>query len=189
MKYFTSDLHFAHKNICKYTDRNRVTNEAKHTEWIIDLCNERMKNGDLLYILGDVSFDKVDNTVKYLNAINGQKIVIKGNHDRREDLDKLVQMQVIQSWYEYKEIKIQDQTACLFHFPIASWHKQNYGSFMLHGHSHGGYASEGRILDVGIDSMYNLFDKHFIVSETEIYDYLINTEIYVADDHRKIMKD
>jgi len=27
-----------------------------------------------------------------------------------------------------------------------------YGSYHLHGHSHGNYTAEGRILDVGIDA-------------------------------------
>ena len=39
MNFYTSDLHFFHKNICNLTDRNTVTNPENHTQWLIDLWN------------------------------------------------------------------------------------------------------------------------------------------------------
>lgn len=43
MLYFTSDLHFGHSNIVKFTDRNKVTTSEEHDDWIIDLWNKQVE--------------------------------------------------------------------------------------------------------------------------------------------------
>ena len=42
--------------------------------------------------------------------------------------------------------------ATLSHFPLAVWPRKHYGAVHFHGHSHGTYKAEGRILDVGVDN-------------------------------------
>lgn len=186
MYYFTSDLHFGHLNICKFTERGNFTTPEDHDLWLIDKINSKVNRGDLLYILGDVSFHKDwNNTKDLLYKIKGQKIVIKGNHDREEDLKNLKLSGVIQNWLHYKEIKIQGNPTCLFHFPISSWHRQHYGSFHLHGHSHGQFKGQGKILDVGIDSAYDLFNEFKVFSEENVVEYMKSKELQIADLHRK----
>lgn len=168
--YFTSDLqlHFLHKKICDYTDRKLVTTQELHDQWLIDLWNSQVNKGDLIYCLGDVSFGKLDQTIEILKQLNGQIIVVKGNHDKREDLDKLKGMNLIANWHDYKEITIEKQSICLFHFPISAWHKQGYGSFHAYGHSHGTFQNKGLSLDVGIDSSYNYFGEHKLFTFEDI---------------------
>lgn len=131
---FTSDLHLGHANICKYTDRKEVTTQELHDDWLIDLWNSQVDKSDTVYVLGDVSFAKFDRTKELVSKLNGAVFIVKGNHDRREDLDKLKDLHLIQHWYEYKEVKIQDKNICLFHFPVACWHRQGYGAWHLFGH-------------------------------------------------------
>lgn len=178
-KYFTSDLHIRHSKACEYTDRKLVTTQELHDEWLIEVINKDVRKGDLLYILGDVSFSSdVDYTAKILKAMNGQKIVIKGNHCRTKDLKELADANVIQAWYHYHEIKLKGNTTCLFHFPIMHWHKASYGSWHLHGHLHGNPSGvEGRILDVGIDNAYNIYGKHRCFSEDDIAEYMQGIEV------------
>ena len=91
---------------------------------------------------------------------------------------------LIQNWYHYEEIKIGDTPTVLFHFPIASWHKQNYGSIMLHGHSHGAFTEgKGKILDVGLDSSFNLYGNHKFFTEDNIIEYMKLREKKVVDHH------
>lgn len=186
MKYFTSDLHIEHKRICALTNRGLVTDHDSHASFIRDLWNSTVKPGDIVYHLGDFYFGKNYSFIsEYIKSLNGQKIFIKGNHDNRELLTKLVDNGVIEAWYDYKEIKIGAHAACLFHFPITSWHKQQLGSFHLHGHSHGSFNGQGKILDVGLDTSYFLNNKHGFFSEDDIIDYMKNRELHVADQHRK----
>lgn len=188
MKIFTSDLHAHHKRIVEFTNRSiDCISQDNHERWLIDLWNTEVSAGDIVYVLGDYSFSaKYDLIAEFTSKLKGNKILIKGNHDRREHLDQLVKDNLISAWYDYKEIKLGEIPVILFHFPIASWHKQSYGAYHLHGHCHGNFKdSRGKMLDVGIDSVYNLFGKHKFIDEHEIHTYMQNKEIYLADQHRK----
>lgn len=188
MKLFTSDLHAFHKNICKFTNRHLVTNTENHEEWLVNLWNSQATQSDLVYILGDISFGKFDQTKEVLQRLQGQKIVIKGNHDNEQNLNRLKYDGVITAWKLYDEIEIQGVKACLMHYPIASWNRQHYGSLMLHGHSHGMYQGQGKILDVGIDSAYSIFGEHRLFSEENVVNFMYTREIYITDSHRKEAK-
>jgi calcineurin-like phosphoesterase family protein len=189
MKIFTSDLHHMHKRIVEFTNRGEDTNQDNHTEWLTELWNKNVTSGDLVYHLGDFSFaKKYDDIALFLSKLNGQKIFIKGNHDRREHLDQLVQDNLIQTWYDYKEIKVKDNPTVLFHFPIASWHHQSHGAWHLHGHCHGNFKDfRGKMLDVGLDSAYNLYGEHKFITEDEILQFMQHEDIYSADQHRKVI--
>ena len=39
----------------------------------------------------------------------------------------------------------------LCHYPLAQWDRKHYGSWHLHGHSHGTYKTGGKIMDIGVD--------------------------------------
>ena len=189
-KFFTSDLqlHIGHKRITEFTDRKLVTTAEDHDNWVVDLWNSQVKPGDIVYILGDVSFARFDKTCEALKKMQGQKHIIKGNHDRADDLDRLKAANIIQNWHDYKEIKVggkeDNLTACLFHFPITAWHRQHYGSFMLHGHCHGSFQGEGKILDVGLDNSYNIFGEHKLFSEDDVLQFMQGREVYIAESHR-----
>lgn len=188
MKIFTSDLHFGHKRIVEFTNRSKeCLSQENHDRWLIDLWHTEVSAGDIVYHLGDFSFfTKYDDLANTVNKLKGEKIFIKGNHDRREHFDQLVKDNLISAWYDYKEIKITHHDVVLFHFPIASWHKQSHGSWHLHGHCHGNFKeSKGKMLDVGIDSVYNMHGKHKFLDEHEISTYLEKVPIYLADQHRK----
>ena len=189
MKIFTSDLHHMHKRIVEFTNRSIDTTQENHTEWLTDVWNKNVSSGDLVYHLGDFSFAKnYDDIVLFMLRLNGQKIFIKGNHDKRENLDRLVKDSLIAAWYDYKEIKLQDIPTVLFHFPIASWHRQSHGALHLHGHCHGNFKDyRGKMLDVGLDSAYNLYGEHKFITEDEVVAFMQHEDIYSADQHRKVI--
>lgn len=77
--WFISDYHFYHKNVLTY--ENRPFSDIKeHNQYIIDVNNSLVKENDNLYILGDVSF--IESGVKLLEKLNGNKVLILGNHDK-----------------------------------------------------------------------------------------------------------
>ena len=78
--------------------------------------------------------------------------IIKGNHDR--DQMKYVKEMVVDI-RDYAELTINNQKICMSHYPMLSWNKGHYGSWMLHGHTHGSVNymdRETTRLDVGVDN-------------------------------------
>lgn len=183
--YYTSDLHWHHQRICDFTNRKLFTTPEEHTEWLIDIWNKQVSKADKVYHLGDFSFShKYEEVASVVRRLNGQKFFLKGNHDRSELLNSLKLSNLIQNWWDYKEIKIGETPACLFHFPIASWHKQHYGSYMLFGHSHGSHDAEGKSLDVGLDNAYLLYGEHRLFSEQDVIDFMKDRPVHISDHHR-----
>ncbi len=187
--FFTSDLHHEHKRIVEFTKRGEETTQERHSTWLMEKWNSQVTVGDLVYHLGDFSFSRdYKDIALFVSRLQGQKIFIKGNHDDRKVLTQLVKDGLIQAWYDYKEIKIADQTICLFHFPMVSWHKQGYGSWHLHGHTHGNLKTEhqlGCMLDVGIDSAKELYDEHFLFSFEDVCYHMEGKQRYIADHHKE----
>jgi calcineurin-like phosphoesterase family protein len=183
-KIFTSDPHFFHKKIVEYTERGKFTNVEDHTDWLLGIINKQVTPEDTLYILGDFAFTSDFVQIEELiSKINCLVVLVKGNHDSRK-VWKRVQHHKLLACKDYDEIKMATgQTACLFHFPIHAWHKQGYGSYHLHGHTHANYEGVGKSLDVGIDNAYKLYGEHRLFTEQDIEAYMATREVVVTDGH------
>ena len=187
MKFFSSDLHLAHQKICQYTNRHKFTTHEAHTDWIRQIWNSSVKPGDIVYHLGDLYFGKhYEPIAEFLSSVNGQKILIKGNHDRQQQLDRLLADGHIVAWYDYKQIHLADKTlVCLFHYPITIWNERHCNSIHLHGHSHGSFTTDGKILDVGLDSAYNILGEHRFFNEHDITTYVASRTNIALDYHKE----
>jgi calcineurin-like phosphoesterase family protein len=81
LTHIISDTHFGHHNILGYC--NRPFNDVGHmTEELIKRWNSIVKNGDLVYHLGDFGFTNAHDTREIVSRLNGDIYFIKGNHDR-----------------------------------------------------------------------------------------------------------
>ncbi len=81
--WFISDNHFNHENIIKYCNRP-FKNVKEMDEYMLEQWNSVVNRGDLVYHLGDFALGL--NTDKYkelINRLNGEIILIRGNHDRK----------------------------------------------------------------------------------------------------------
>lgn len=134
-EYVTSDLHFGHKNIIKYENRpfDSVENMDKS---IIENWNKTVNDDDLVYILGDFSWYKGEETNKILNQLKGKKILIIGNHDKNFLKDNNFDKTLFEEITNYKEIKYNKTKIIMFHYPIIDWNGKYQGSFLLYGHVH-----------------------------------------------------
>lgn len=182
--YFTSDIHHRHKRIVEFTNRGTDTTQESHDEWLVEIWNKQVRKSDIIWHLGDFSFSSnYDEIENFVRRLSGQKFFVKGNHCDAKIMNKLQEKNLI-NFYDYKEIRLGKQALILFHFPIAAFHKQAYGSWHLHGHSHGNYViPKGKILDVGLDSAYNIYGKHRFFTEQDIEEYMAKREVQVVD-HR-----
>jgi calcineurin-like phosphoesterase family protein len=182
---FCSDLHFHHRNICNYTNRHLVTTPEQHDQWVIDLWNSTVNPGDIVYHLGDFCFNSRYEILRdIVRKLNGQKHFIIGNHDKEENFKKLKAEGLIHWYGHYKEIKIKDTKVILSHFPFASWHRQHYGSWHLHGHCHASFQGEGKILDAGLDMSFKLYNEHKFFDEQMILDFMESRDVVVTDGHK-----
>jgi calcineurin-like phosphoesterase family protein len=156
--WVTSDLHLGHKNIIKFCPitRGRFTDEAHMTAEIVKEWNEKVQPGDLVYILGDVAFMNAAKAASVLDSMNGDKILIEGNHDQKA-VENASFRSAFKEIHKYLEIKHNGHLICMFHYPIFDHNQAGRGSIMLHGHRHGNpHNLPGRIMDVGFDATGNL---------------------------------
>lgn len=129
--FFTSDLHFGHKNIIRFDNRPFATVEEMD-QTLINNWNKKVKSEDLVYILGDISWYSDKQTAEIMNQLSGRKILIKGNHDRVHGQVK----RCFEEITDYKEIIIGGNHIVLCHYPIIFFNRHHYGSYMFYGHVH-----------------------------------------------------
>lgn len=150
--WFSSDIHFGHKNIIKYCNRPfssvEEMNEALVANW-----NKLVSNDDIVYMLGDICMGSLEKSIRYVPRLNGQKHLIEGNHDEKAVKNPDFVRNFV--WIkDYFELKYNKNLIIMMHYPILSWKKMHYGSVMLHGHCHGSLPrTDGiRRFDVGVDA-------------------------------------
>lgn len=135
MKYYISDLHFGHRNILEFENRPFNTVEEM-TEEYIKRWNSKIKKGDEVYILGDLSFYKGKETTEIIKRLNGMKFLIKGNHDNMFLADKEFDQSLFVWVRDYEVVKDNGDYIVLFHYPIQVWDRQHHGSLHFYGHVH-----------------------------------------------------
>ena len=155
--FFTSDTHFFHSNVIKYSNRP-FKNVLEMNDFLIKSWNQTVKKNDDVYHLGDFALCKKKDLKSIVSKLNGNIHVVKGNHDR--EIIKGSNKDLFIWVKDYYRLKVPDNRApggkqiiILFHYPIESWDQQRYGVWHLHGHSHG-YTPRNlslKRIDVGVD--------------------------------------
>ena len=149
-------------------------------EQLIQKWNAVVKPEDTVWQLGDFCFSNIDNLKMILSRLNGNKKAVLGNHDRViiNSAPALLKEGLFAEIVDYKEIKHDGQTMCLFHYPMRRWNKQHYGSMHLWGHLHGSLEPFGKSVDVGADSTYITGQAEYRpFAYEEIRDFMRNREI------------
>ena len=154
MYWITSDTHFGHKGILSFCPKTRPyadvdeMNEAMIRDW-----NRKVAPDDTVYHLGDVAFMPWEKAVQLLNRLNGKKILIKGNHDRKL-LKRPQFVACFAEIHDYLRISYEKKQLIMFHYPIAEWDMCYRGAVHFHGHLHGNPSGleAYKTLDVGVDA-------------------------------------
>jgi calcineurin-like phosphoesterase family protein len=139
--WFTSDLHFWHKNICKYCNRPYETIEEMN-QGIIDNWNSIVKEDDTVFVLGDLGFCGIEKLRPLMSQLKGRIILIQGNHDSDYVISTLYHEKIINNFDRLMSITIIGDEECpnqeltLCHFPMIDWYNKEKGSWMIHGHQH-----------------------------------------------------
>lgn len=130
--WLISDTHFGHEKTCTVFKREdgsplRPFSSAEEMdEFMIKAWNERVKPNDKVYHCGDVVINR--KFLSVLGRLNGDKVLIRGNHDifKLEDYTKY--FRDIRSYHVMNGM-------ILSHIPI---HEQQLARFgcNIHGHLH-----------------------------------------------------
>lgn len=134
-KFYIADWHYGHANVLGFDNRPFKTVEEMNDE-LIRRWNSVVENGDLVYILGDMFWVKTTDAIPIMDRLNGQKILIKGNHDRVKDktlAGKFVKIT------EYLEIDDMGHRIVLCHYPIPCFKNHFYGQHHFYGHVHNSF--------------------------------------------------
>lgn len=158
--FFTSDIHFGHSNIIRHCDRP-FDDVNEMNERLVERINSMLNDDSHLFILGDLSFLRPSRTLGFVSRIKGYKYLIRGNHDNIRKWSEELRNEFV--WIkDYHELHIQTPQSkftkknkiCMMHYPIMSWNKQRYGTYMLHGHMHSSqdHYPDRLLYDVGVDN-------------------------------------
>ena len=131
--FFASDHHFHHQNILNFKREDgsplRVFDDVDHmNEYMVMQHNRRVRPGDKVYFLGDVTMARNAKSLEILGRMNGEKILIKGNHDLCKPEQYLQYFKDIRSCHQFDGM-------ILSHIPI---HLESLGRWGInvHGHLH-----------------------------------------------------
>jgi calcineurin-like phosphoesterase family protein len=154
---FIADLHLGHINMALHRGFSTV---EEHDEYVIEKYNSVVYKRDVTYILGDVTMEK-SAPYELLNRLNGIKHVVLGNHDRRQDVKKLLEyVESVAGMIQYKGVML---TYCPIH-PMELDYRFNKN---IHGHIH---SKQVMLMDP-----YYTPDERYICVSCERVDYTPKT--------------
>lgn len=184
MNKYTADLHFFHNKEYILKNRNSSTMEELHLN-MSQIWNINVDINDNVFIIGDIALCRnreIEQLNEILSNLNGNKFLIKGNHDEEKLLKKIEHNFVwIKDRYIVKE-KDDGKIQHLFldHYPLLTWKNAHHGSWQLHGHCHGSLIDKSSTrLDVGWDVW------HKPISFEEIKEQFKNKTYVIVDHHGK----
>lgn len=135
MNFYLSDLHLGHKNTMAYDSRPFATTEENDNK-IIENWNNAVGADDDVFILGDVSWHNSTDTIETFKNLNGNKHIIRGNHDNKILKNSKMREQFVEIT-DYKEITSDDGSGLvLCHYPIIAFKNHYYGWTHFYGHVH-----------------------------------------------------
>lgn len=137
--FFTGDLHFGHTNVLAFDKRPFASVEEMDAE-LIRRWNNKVGKGDLVYVLGDMIWKaRNDDAPELIKSLNGQIILIKGNHDRF--LHNAKAKAALAGIKDYDDIcvTLEDGTkkrVILSHYFTPMYNGHRHQAIHLHAHSH-----------------------------------------------------
>ena len=138
--FLVSDTHFGHAGVCRFTKTDGVTKLRPWTdpdemdEDMVRAWNERVRPQDKVYHLGDVVINR--KALKTLARLNGDKVLIRGNHDIFPDVEYREYFRELRAYHVMNGM-------IFSHIPI---HEASLGRFgvNIHGHLHGARVTRAR---------------------------------------------
>ena len=142
--FLISDTHFGHEKTCTTFKRDdgsplRPFSCAEEMdEFMVKSWNERVRPNDKVYHLGDVVIAR--KCLKTLARLNGDKVLIRGNHDIFQLEDYTTYFRDIRGYHVMNGL-------ILSHVPVHTDSLARFGA-NIHGHLHANRVRQARGVDV-----------------------------------------
>ena len=141
--WLVSDTHFGHAGVCRFMGPDGFTklrpwdDPEEMDEFMVKAWNERVRPNDKIYHLGDVVINR--RCLKTLERLNGDKVLIRGNHDIFRDDEYRRYFRELRAYHVLNGM-------ILSHIPI---HSDSLGRFgvNIHGHLHAHRVKRARGVD------------------------------------------
>jgi len=141
--FLTSDTHFGHSGVCRFTESDGVTKIRPWTdpdemdEEMVQRWNDRVGPKDKVYHLGDVVINR--KSLRIMHRLNGDKVLIRGNHDIFRDEEYRTYFRELRAYHVMNGM-------ILSHIPL---HEASLGRFgvNIHGHLHSNRVKKARGID------------------------------------------
>ena len=129
--FLVSDTHFGHAGVCRFlredgTKLRPWDNPEEMDEEMIKRWNETVRPNDKIYHLGDVVINR--KALKTLGRLNGDKVLIKGNHDIFRLNEYIPYFRDIRAYHVMNGM-------ILSHVPVHTESIARFGT-NIHGHLH-----------------------------------------------------
>ena len=163
--FVISDTHFRHENILKFKDKNGnpvrshlFADVDAMDEHMIERWNSVVKQGDIVYHLGDVVMGDKEWFKKNWPRLNGSKRLIVGNHDDIPFLSSGGFFKKVSMWRMFPEFGLM-----LTHVPVHTsnllrlskkdgvWPDDCESLLNVHGHIHQNDSPEGPYRNVSVE--------------------------------------
>lgn len=145
--FLLADPHFGHAGVCKFLRDDGIKlrpwdNPDEMDEALVTNWNKTVRPTDKVYVLGDVCINR--RALHTVGRCNGDKILIKGNHDIYKLTDYTPYFRDIRGYHVMNKY-------LLSHIPV---HPDSKGRFAgnIHGHLHANYVRSDQ--DGGVDPWY-----------------------------------
>ena len=141
--FLVSDTHFGHAGVCRFTHEDTGvkirpwTDPDEMDEAMVKMWNETVRPTDKVYHLGDVVINR--RALKTLSRLNGDKVLIRGNHDIFRDSEYREYFRELRAYHVMNGM-------ILSHIPV---HVESLGRFgvNIHGHLHANRVKKIRGVD------------------------------------------
>ena len=163
--FFTSDTHYDHANIIKFCDR--PFKDVEEMNWkLIKNWNDKVPQDGLVFHLGDFAWGGYDKWKSIRDQLNGDIVLIKGNHDIK-NMSSKAEQELFKFSTQQMLIEVEGRKIYLNHYPFlcyAGVYRDPKGLvYNAFGHVHSGPNKKGEDIprlthcfptqyDVGVDN-------------------------------------
>jgi len=190
--FFTSDWHCGHTKVIEFDERPFKDLEDMHKS-LIKTFNACAPTNGITYFLGDMGFTGTADLKKVIDQLNGTKILILGNHDKK--MNAMYNAGFDAVMYS-SHLYIANERVTMSHCPLRglfrekvdkryageNWHGEKehlayslegQGQFHLHGHIHSEKKDRklGRQYDVGVRA-----NNYKPISLSQIESWIVRTK-------------
>lgn len=154
--WFFSDHHFSHANILNFKDKDgnlirpMFSDVDEMDDYMVEIWNENIKQGDIVWHLGDITFNQEKFVTKILNKLHGKLRITVGNHDDLKFLARLGRFEKVVESRRFDDMRFVASHRQLHNCNLWN-HRKQWEIANVTGHIHQNDPPEGPYINVCVE--------------------------------------